>query len=164
MENVESKPKGKVRILINPPPANLHCVICGRPFDQLQTFPHKIDVNDPESCFRGNVVLDKEGKARLMKTFRGSICISASWECPECLQCTDIYDLHESFNTSENPYEMTEEDSAKYAKALDEITELGKKAVADNVMYMETPYGTFCIPHLKHFIDALTETGIVGTA
>jgi hypothetical protein len=156
MENVESKPKGKVRILINPPPANLHCGICGRPFDELKTFPHKIDINDPNSCFRGNVVLDKEGNARLMKTFRGDICISASWECPECLQCSDIYDLHASFNTTEDPYVMTEEDHAKYLKAIDEITELAKQAIEKKELYMETPYGTFCLPHLSHFIDALT--------
>lgn len=83
----------KPRIFINPPPRDFHCEKCGRKFEELPIFQIKIDMEDKNSLIRGSVVLDKERKPRLLKTFRGHQCISASWECVDCIRTPDHEDL-----------------------------------------------------------------------
>lgn len=118
--NMETETK-KPRIYINPPPPDFHCEICGRPFEELPLYPDHFKTTE---IFKGHVVYNKEHtEIRLFKTYRGSIQISASWECFDCLNSATIDDVSDYFITDypENDYPTIDGD--KMEQFLDLLKE-----------------------------------------
>ena len=98
MEEIKEKP----RILINPPPRDFHCEICGRKFEDLPVYPENFKSME---IFSGHRVFNKDHtEVKLFKTYRGSYQVSASWECFECLNSCTIDDVSSYFCT-DDPYE-----------------------------------------------------------
>jgi hypothetical protein len=85
--------------LINPPPTDGACEICGRPASELQPFDEEIakakedyqeKINEgPEKvvCILSYITPDR----KLVKNFRNFFedSIEPSWECSDCLQLSD---------------------------------------------------------------------------
>lgn len=117
MEEIKEKP----RILINPPPRDFHCQICGRKFDDLPDYPENFKTDE---IFKGHRVFDRDlDVVRLFKTYRGSIQISASWECFYCLNTATVDDVCNYFTTDwpENDYPSV--DQVAMEAFLDQLKE-----------------------------------------
>ena len=126
--------KTKKRIYINPPPPDYRCEICGRPFSELKAFPDTFK-NDP--IFRGHTVINKEHtEIRLFKTYRGSIQISASWECFECMNSSDINDVADYFITDYPDDDYPVVDSEKMENFLDILKDMSSKTTEE---YFQVP-------------------------
>ena len=122
----EVKVKEKPKIYINPPPRDFHCEICGRKPDQLKAFPQHYKSSD---IFAGHRVFNKDRtEVILFKTYRGSIQISASWECVECVNSCDINDVCDYFTTDYPEDDYPNVDSIAMNTYLDEL----KKAIKES--------------------------------